>query len=60
MHGMASWIGRFGQNKHRFPDEVGSSGLNEAAVQRLALQQLNRLRNALAMGDILGLRYTCS
>ena len=57
---MDNWVEHFRQNKHRLPDEVGPSGLNEAAVQRLALQQLNRLRNALAMGDIVGLRYTCS
>jgi len=57
---MANWVERFRQSKHRLPDEVGSSGLNEAAVQRLARNSWTAYLYALAMGDILGLRYTCS
>jgi hypothetical protein len=30
MYGMANWVKRFGQNNHRLPDGVGSTGFNKA------------------------------
>jgi hypothetical protein len=30
MYGMANWAERFGQNKHRIPDGVGSTGFHKA------------------------------